>query len=136
LQRHGTVREHATGETGCRDKGDRAFALIAVIIDTRCNHESAGTVSLSLADSFDAPTKYVETHKPDALQWSPFDTLGPEIVDGARRIKATAGPDLICASFLREPDARNALVRFDERDVETECSLDNEAPADERAGNR
>ena len=39
-------------------------------------------------------------------------------------------------SFLREPDARNAPVRFDERDVETGYGLDNEAPADERAGNR
>jgi hypothetical protein len=32
--------------------------------------------------------------------------------------------------------ARNALVRFDERDVETGYGLDNEAPADEWAGNR
>lgn len=38
--------------------------------------------------------------------------------------------------FLREPDAGNLHVRCDERDVETEYGQDNEAPADERAGNR
>jgi hypothetical protein len=32
--------------------------------------------------------------------------------------------------------ARNVHVRFDERDVETGHGLDNEAPANERAGNR
>jgi integrase len=35
-----------------------------------------------------------------------------------------------------EPDALAAHVRFDERDVKTEHGLDNEAPADERAGYR
>ena len=39
-------------------------------------------------------------------------------------------------TFLREPDTRRGPVRFDERNVETEHSLDIEAPADERAGNR
>jgi hypothetical protein len=41
-----------------------------------------------------------------------------------------------CVSLLREPDAANPHVRFDERDVETEHGPDREAPADERAGNR
>ena len=39
-------------------------------------------------------------------------------------------------SLLREPDACNRPVRFDERDVETEPGPDSEAPAAERAGNR
>ena len=39
-------------------------------------------------------------------------------------------------SLLREPDAGDPPVRFDERDVKTEHGLDNEAPADERAGYR
>ena len=39
-------------------------------------------------------------------------------------------------SLLREPDAGNLHVRFDERDVETEHGTAIEAPADERAGNR
>ena len=41
-----------------------------------------------------------------------------------------------CVSLLREPDARDRHVRFDERDVETEHGPAIEAPADERAGNR
>ena len=41
-----------------------------------------------------------------------------------------------CVSLLREPDAANPHVRFDERDVETEHGPDSEAPADERAGTR
>ena len=39
-------------------------------------------------------------------------------------------------SLVREPDAGDLHVRFDERDVETEYGSANEAPADERAGNR
>ena len=39
-------------------------------------------------------------------------------------------------SLFREPDAVTPPVRFDERDVETEQGEPNEAPADERAGNR
>jgi hypothetical protein len=39
-------------------------------------------------------------------------------------------------NFLREPEAGKPHIRFDERDVETEHGQTNEAPADERAGNR
>src|SRR5262249_32812034 len=38
--------------------------------------------------------------------------------------------------LVREPDALNAPVRFDEREVETGHGGDRRAPADERAGNR
>jgi len=38
-------------------------------------------------------------------------------------------------NLLREPDAGDPHVRFDERDVETEHGLAIEAPATERAGN-
>jgi hypothetical protein len=38
-------------------------------------------------------------------------------------------------NLLREPDAGNPPVRFDERDVETEHGADIKAPATERAGN-
>jgi hypothetical protein len=37
--------------------------------------------------------------------------------------------------LVREPDAGNPPVRFDEREVETEHGEDRRAPADERAGN-
>ena len=39
-------------------------------------------------------------------------------------------------SLLREPEAGNPHIRFDERDVETEHGEASEAPANERAGNR
>jgi dihydrofolate reductase len=48
-----------------------------------------------MADSLNAATKYVATHKPDSLEWGPVEDLGPDIVEGVRRIKAKGGPDLI-----------------------------------------
>ena len=47
------------------------------------------------ADSLNAATKYVATHRPDTLEWGPFEGLGPDIIEGVRRIKATDGPGLI-----------------------------------------
>ena len=49
----------------------------------------------SMADSFNAATKYVATHRPDSLGWGPVEDLGPDIVEGVCRIKAKDGPDLI-----------------------------------------
>jgi len=51
--------------------------------------------SSPMADSLNAATKYVATHRPDSLGWGPAQGLGPDIVEGVRRIKAKAGPDLI-----------------------------------------
>src|SRR6202022_3593136 len=51
--------------------------------------------SSPLADSLNAATKYVATHRPDSLEWGPFEGLGPDVVEGVRRIKAMAGPSLI-----------------------------------------
>ena len=48
-----------------------------------------------MADSLNAATKCVATHRPDSLGWGPARSLGPDIVDGIRRIKAQDGPDLI-----------------------------------------
>ena len=48
-----------------------------------------------LADSLNAATKYVATHRPDSLEWGPFEGLGPDVVEGVRRIKAMDGPSLI-----------------------------------------
>ncbi len=39
-------------------------------------------------------------------------------------------------NLVREPDAGNPHVRFDEREVETEQGKASEAPATERVGNR
>jgi dihydrofolate reductase len=51
--------------------------------------------SSPLADGIKAATKYVATHRPESLEWGPFQGLGPDIVDGIRRIKSQDGPDLI-----------------------------------------
>jgi dihydrofolate reductase len=66
--------------------------------------------SSPMADGLNAATKYVATHHPESLAWGPFEGLptpsdterppgapglGPDIVEGVRRIKAKDGPDLI-----------------------------------------
>jgi dihydrofolate reductase len=48
-----------------------------------------------MADRLNAATKYVVTHHPESLGWSPFEGLGPDIVEGVRSIKSQDGPDLI-----------------------------------------
>jgi len=48
-----------------------------------------------MADGLNAATKYVVTHRPESLEWGPFEGLGPDIVEGIRRIKPQDGPDLI-----------------------------------------
>ncbi|MGD0474031.1 MAG: dihydrofolate reductase family protein [Candidatus Velthaea sp.] len=48
-----------------------------------------------LADGLNAATKYIATHRPESLEWGPVKSLGPDIVEGIRRIKSEDGPDLI-----------------------------------------
>jgi dihydrofolate reductase len=48
-----------------------------------------------MADRLNAATKYVVTHRPESLEWGPFEGIGPNIVDGVRGIKAKDGSDLI-----------------------------------------
>lgn len=48
-----------------------------------------------MTDSLNAATKYVATHRPESLGWGPVEGLGPDIVEGVRRIQANDGPDLI-----------------------------------------
>jgi dihydrofolate reductase len=48
-----------------------------------------------MADGLNAATKYVATHRPESLEWGPFEGLAPDIVEGIRRIKSQDGPDLI-----------------------------------------
>jgi dihydrofolate reductase len=47
------------------------------------------------AERLNAATKYVVTHRPESLAWGPFEALGPDLVEGVRRIKAQQGPDLV-----------------------------------------
>jgi dihydrofolate reductase len=48
-----------------------------------------------MADSLNAATKYVATHRPDSLEWGPVKDVGTDIVAGIRAVKSTDGPDLI-----------------------------------------
>ena len=48
-----------------------------------------------MADSLNAATKYVVTHRPESLKWGPFEAIGSDLVDSIRRIKARNGPDLM-----------------------------------------
>ena len=48
--------------------------------------------SSPMADSLNVAKKYVATHRPDSLEWGPFEGLGPGIVEGVRRIKSRGGP--------------------------------------------
>jgi dihydrofolate reductase len=51
--------------------------------------------SSPIAERLNAATKFVTTHRPESLEWGPFEGLGPDIVEGIRRIKSQGGPDLI-----------------------------------------
>jgi dihydrofolate reductase len=53
--------------------------------------------SSPLADRLNAATKYIATHRPEGLAWGPAESLGPDIIEGIRRIKAQDGPDVILA---------------------------------------
>ena len=51
--------------------------------------------SSPMADGLNAAKKYIATHRPESLEWGPFEALGPDIVEGIRRIKSQDGPDVI-----------------------------------------
>jgi dihydrofolate reductase len=51
--------------------------------------------SSPMADALNAATKFVATHRPESLEWRPFEAVGPDITEGIRRIKSQEGPDLI-----------------------------------------
>src|SRR4026209_2495991 len=53
--------------------------------------------SSPMADRLNAATKFVATHRPETLEWGPFEGLGPDIAAAIRRIKSQDGPDLILA---------------------------------------
>src|SRR5437764_8718556 len=51
--------------------------------------------SSPMADGLNAATKFVVTHRPESLEWGPFEALGPDLGEGIRRIKSQDGPDII-----------------------------------------
>jgi len=68
--------------------------------------------SSPMADRLNAATKYIATHRPEGLAWGPAESLGPDIVEGIRRIKAQDGPDLILSgsSTLTSPLLEHGLA--------------------------
>jgi dihydrofolate reductase len=51
--------------------------------------------SSPMADRLNAATKFIATHRPESLEWAPFESLGRDIVEGVRRVKSEDGPDLV-----------------------------------------
>lgn len=70
------------------------------------------TAKSTLADSLNAATKYVATHRSESLEWGPFEGIGPDIVESVRRIKAKDGANLILwgSSTLTSTLLENGIV--------------------------
>jgi dihydrofolate reductase len=68
--------------------------------------------SSPMADGINAARKYVVTHRPESLEWGPFEAVGPDAVEGIRRIKSAEGPDLILwgSSTLTSPLLEHGLA--------------------------
>jgi dihydrofolate reductase len=71
-----------------------------------------------MSDRLNAATKYVATHRPESLEWGPFESLEPDVVEDIRRIKSHNGPDLILSgsstltSMLLEHGLADEIVLF------------------------
>ena len=48
-----------------------------------------------MSDGLNAAPKHVATHRPESLEWGPHESVGPDVVEGVRRIKSLDGPDLV-----------------------------------------
>ncbi len=74
--------------------------------------------SSPMSDRLNAAKKYVATHRPESLEWGPFESLGPDLVEEIRRIKSQDGPNLILSgsstltSTLLEHGLADEVVLF------------------------
>jgi dihydrofolate reductase len=83
--------------------------------------------SSPMADGINAAKKYVVTHRPESLEWGPFEGIstpsdtkhpsgapgiGSGLIEGIRRIKSQDGPDLILwgSSTLTSPLVEHGLA--------------------------
>jgi dihydrofolate reductase len=57
------------------------------------------------SDRLNAAKKFVATHRPESLEWGPFEGIGPNVIESIHRIKSGSGPDLILSgsSTLTSP---------------------------------
>lgn len=71
-----------------------------------------------MTDGINAATKYIATHRPESLEWGPFEGLGPDLVEGVRRIKSHDGANLVLSgsstltSTLLEHGLADEVVLF------------------------
>lgn len=65
-----------------------------------------------LADSLNAATKHVATHRPESLAWGPAEGIGPDLISDVRRLKSQGGRELILSgsSTLTSPLLEHGLV--------------------------
>jgi len=68
--------------------------------------------SSPMADALNAATKHVATHRPESLAWGPYEGVGPDLVEGIRRLKSQDGPDLVLSgsSTLTTPLLEHGLA--------------------------
>ena len=68
--------------------------------------------SSPMADRINAGTKYVVTHRPDGLTWGPAEAIGPDLVEGVRKIKEQDGPNIIVtgSTTVTSPLLEHGLV--------------------------
>ena len=68
--------------------------------------------SSPMADALNAATKHVATHRPESLEWGPYEGVGPNLVEGIRRLKSQDGPDLVLSgsSTLTTPLLEHGLA--------------------------
>jgi dihydrofolate reductase len=59
--------------------------------------------SSPMPDRPNAATKYIATHRPESLEWGPFEGLGPDIVEGIGRITLQDGRDLVLSGSATLP---------------------------------
>jgi dihydrofolate reductase len=48
-----------------------------------------------MANALNSAVKHIVTHRPDSLEWGPFEAVDSDLVEGVRRIKSQPGRDLV-----------------------------------------
>ena len=68
--------------------------------------------SSPMADALNAATKHVATHRPESLEWGPYEGVGPDLAEGIHRLKSQDGPDLVLSgsSTLTTPLLEHGLA--------------------------
>jgi len=87
--------DRATGETIVAAHGDDFYLLLGRRTYDIWSGFWPKAPKSPMADSINAATKYIATHRPKTLAWGPVEDLGSDIVAGVRRIKEKSGPQLI-----------------------------------------